>query len=54
VSAPLRVLLNTVTFTGSPLEVAYGSQNLSPVIDGTDPRRSPEAAACLSREALGN
>jgi len=38
---------------GSQLEAAYGGpSNLSPVITG--PAISPEAAPCLSREALSN
>jgi hypothetical protein len=37
---------------GSQLEAWYGPSNLSPVITG--PSRSPEAAPCLSREALAN
>jgi hypothetical protein len=37
---------------GSALEAAYGAGNLSAVITG--PSRSPEAAPCLSKEALAN
>lgn len=40
---------------GSELEAEYGgSSNLSAVIPASDPRRSPEAAPCLSKEALAN
>jgi hypothetical protein len=40
---------------GSELEAAYGGpSNLSAVIPAADPSRSPEAAACLSKEALAN
>jgi hypothetical protein len=38
---------------GSQLEAAYGGAgNLSAVIPPGDPARSPEAGACLSKEAL--
>jgi hypothetical protein len=39
---------------GSQLETAYGASNLSAVIPAGDPSRSPEAAPCLSEEALAN
>ena len=40
---------------GSRLEAAYGGAgNLSAVIPAADPARSPEAAPCLSKEALAN
>ena len=39
---------------GSGLEAEYGAASLSAVIPASDPRRSPEAAPGLSREALAN
>lgn len=39
---------------GSSLEAEYGAGNLSAVIPAIDPRRSPEAAPELSKEALAN
>ena len=40
---------------GSALEAAYGGpSNLSAIIPPGNPKRSPEAAASLSKEVLGN